>query len=54
MVLDNARAKGAEYFVVSANSLAQYAGQYSALDAYLSQHYRKINDQDGIIYDLRQ
>ena len=48
------RAKGAEYFVVSANSLPQYAANYSALDAYLSQHFRKINDQDGIIYDLRQ
>jgi 4-amino-4-deoxy-L-arabinose transferase-like glycosyltransferase len=52
--IEDARKKGAEYFVVSAQSLTQYADNYSALDAYLSQHYRKISDQDGIIYDLRQ
>jgi hypothetical protein len=52
--IEDARKKGAEYFVVSAQSLTQYAEKYSALDAYLSQHYRKISDQDGIIYDLRQ
>jgi hypothetical protein len=52
--IEEVRTKGAEYFVVSANSLTQYAANYSALDAYLSQHFRKINDQDGIIYDLRQ
>jgi 4-amino-4-deoxy-L-arabinose transferase-like glycosyltransferase len=52
--IEDARTKGAEYFVVSANSLRQYATSYSALDAYLSQHFRKINEQDGIIYDLRQ
>jgi hypothetical protein len=52
--IEEARTKGAEYFVVSANSLTQYADQYSALDAYLRQHYRKVSDQDGIIYDLRQ
>lgn len=52
--IEDARAKGAEYFVVSANSLTQYAASYSALDAYLSQHFRKINEQDGIIYDLRR
>ena len=51
--IEDARAKGAEYFVVSANSLTQYAEQYSALDAYLSQHFRKINERDGVIYDLR-
>jgi 4-amino-4-deoxy-L-arabinose transferase-like glycosyltransferase len=52
--IEDLRTKGAEYFVVSANSLVQYADKYSALDAYLSQNFRKINDQDGIIYDLRQ
>jgi 4-amino-4-deoxy-L-arabinose transferase-like glycosyltransferase len=52
--IEEARTKGAEYFVVSANSLTQYADKYSALDAYLSRHYRKISEQDGIIYDLRQ
>jgi hypothetical protein len=52
--IDELRAKGAEYFVVSGNSLTQYADKYSALDAYLSQHFRKINERDGIIYDLRQ
>jgi hypothetical protein len=52
--IEEARAKGAEYFVVSANSLTQYAERYSALDAYLSQHFRKINERDGIIYDLRR
>jgi hypothetical protein len=52
--IEDARRKGAEYFVVSAQSLTQYADKYSALDAYLSQHYRKVNDQEGIIYDLRQ
>ncbi len=41
--IEEARTKGAEYFVLSANSLFQYAGNYSALDAYLSQHFRKIN-----------
>jgi hypothetical protein len=51
--IEDLRTKGAEYFVVSANSLVQYADKYSALDAYLSQHFRKINGQDGIIYDLR-
>jgi hypothetical protein len=52
--IEDARRKGAEYFVVSAQSLTQYAEKYSALDAYLRQHYRKVTDQDGIIYDLRQ
>jgi hypothetical protein len=52
--IEAARKKGAEYFVVSAQSLRQYTEKYSALDAYLSQHFRKISDQDGIIYDLRQ
>ena len=52
--IEEARKKGAEYFVVSAQSLEKYADKYSELDAYLSQHFRKISDQDGIIYDLRQ
>jgi Dolichyl-phosphate-mannose-protein mannosyltransferase len=52
--IEELRTKGAEYFVVSANSLVQYADTYSALDAYLRQHFRKINEQDGIIYELRQ
>ena len=51
--IEDARKKGAQYFVVSAQSLAQYAENHADLDAYLSQHFRKINDQDGIIYDLR-
>jgi hypothetical protein len=52
--IEDARRKGAEYFVVSAQSLRQYAEEYPALDVYLRQHYRKVTDQDGIIYDLRQ
>ena len=52
--IEDARRKGAEYFVVSAQSLRQYAEQYPALDAYLRQHYRKVTSEDGIIYDLRQ
>ena len=52
--IEEVRAKGAEYFVVSANSLFQYVNQYSTLDAYLNQHYRKIYGQEGIIYDLRR
>ena len=52
--IEELRTKGAEYFVVSANSLTQYSGSYPALDAYLSQRFRKVSDQDGIIYDLRQ
>jgi hypothetical protein len=52
--IEEARAKGAEYFVVSANSLFQYVSNYAALDAYLNQHFRKVSDQDGIIYDLRR
>ena len=52
--IEELRTKGGEYFVVSAHSLTQYADHYSALDTYLNQHFRKINDQDGIIYDLRR
>ena len=52
--IEELRTKGAGYFVVSAHSLTQYAGEHTALDAYLSEHFRKINEQDGIIYDLRQ
>jgi hypothetical protein len=52
--IEDLRTKGAEYFVISANSLKEYASTYQPLDAYLSQHFRKISDQDGIIYDLRQ
>jgi len=52
--IEDVRAKGAEYFVVSANSLTEYAEKYPELDVYLGQHYRKISDEDGIIYDLRQ
>ena len=52
--IEEVRAKGAEYFVVSANSLFQYASNYSALDTYLSQRFRKVTGQDGIIYELGQ
>jgi hypothetical protein len=50
--IEQLRARGAEYFVVSLQSLQQFETGHAAIHDYLDRHFRKITDQDGIIYAL--
>jgi len=50
--IEQLRAEGAEYLVVSLQSVQQFERDHAAIHAYLDQHFRKVTNEDGIIYAL--
>ncbi len=50
--IEELRAKGAEYFVVSSQSVKRFETGHADIHEYLDQHFRRVTDRDGLIYIL--
>jgi hypothetical protein len=51
--IEELRASGAEYFVISLQAVDKFTSQHADLYAYLNDHYSAVTKEDGIVYSLR-
>jgi len=52
--IEGMRREGAEYFVVSAQSVEKFEADHTAIYQYLTSHFRQVTDQGGLIFALRE
>lgn len=50
--IERMRREGAEYFVVSLQSVQKFETEHAPIHDYLSSHFRKVTDQDGLVFAL--
>jgi len=50
--IEQLRREGARYLVVSLQSVDKFEAEHAELSDYLNRHFRKVAEQDGIVYAL--
>lgn len=51
--IEDLRSRGADYFVVSMQSVEKFKAEHGDIQRYLEQHYKLVSDEDGLTYSLR-